>query len=235
MRVCRQIHEEAATILYSRNLFLAKISIVTSPPPAHHRFHKLIHYKIARVKYDSAWGQLQYDFSFYDGTDTVSFEAELENDKDRQLAASRFLPPHYSRLVRHVQVDIHDKRPSYYVGFERNPDDRGIVQTALVPLARRLECSLSDAGADLDVRIRVFSETRMFEPVADNYGDDVVSTPPSSDFYQYMIALAWPFTRCHWRWTLLTSLDMHFAETQNAELEGCTRRMESVDDTTGVS
>ncbi|KAK6542080.1 hypothetical protein TWF694_007849 [Orbilia ellipsospora] len=229
LRVNKQVHEEASTILYSRNIFTILLrfngcflpSFVT---PAIYKRYEI------RIAYSSPWEAFDYTFQYPRATGQFSGifpdNALWIKKRDVPPVEPTMLPsPTYSHLIRHIQVQLIDLRSS-----TKNPLSVAIqeqfrenLQFALLPLIHRLRPLLDKAGDNLSVDLKIFSSEHLTftREGLDTYREqvrrqlwlpDAAEPPWETDegwipIYSELLEAAWPLTTLRGRLTMETPMD----------------------------
>ncbi|KAK6332348.1 hypothetical protein TWF696_003066 [Orbilia brochopaga] len=194
------------------------------------------------ANYETFWDRLKYQYVIETGARSLIPDHPCEQPPRAYAPdGSCFLPRRYSRLLRHIQIDIAELRtgnPGWRSGFA--PDAVELARTALMPFAKRLRVGLAPAGSRLRVNIHTLTMLASYDGSDITIDREVAAfLPRISDIdlpepeqdpeaaalalFRYLVALAWPFTQTPWRWTLETPLDARFGEKQDAVLRKCTR------------
>ncbi|KAK6501673.1 hypothetical protein TWF481_009502 [Arthrobotrys musiformis] len=245
LRVNKQIHEEAARILYSQNVFTIKITVHGVPahlalkvPPKEDRplgYETRLDESVS-VSYHSLWEETNY-----------CHIVDQDHDETRKWYASNYCKPPYTRLdsepslppspryrhlLRNIRVEItvlrvEDRIPGW--SDEHDEVFRRRAKTILIPAVHKLRDTLRHDGAKGDVCIDVEIYIDLTGLFPTKHAD-----PPSvgevnglhEKFVKETVYTIWPFTvvdewKCNVR--LKQPTDQRFDELKDAALRECGR------------
>ncbi|KAK6532551.1 hypothetical protein TWF281_006736 [Arthrobotrys megalospora] len=191
LRVNRQIHDEAAQILYGRNVFPLRICVEGSGFRDNHD-----HW--FAVSYETLWEEIEYNCRLGGGG-----RKENPNDQPnlwfKKITDSRFNmqpAPRYRRLLRRFAVSVRDYRAIHWVEELPSSEDSTrrnamVLRSILEPLDHRLASLVTDESQilDLDITIQrcVYAENYPFLAV---YGPRALD----ESFFRQLVYLVWPLT-----------------------------------------
>ncbi|KAK6359105.1 hypothetical protein TWF696_000272 [Orbilia brochopaga] len=172
LRVNKQIHDEAATLFYTRNTFLVRVTVNGYQPS---------------VRLEAPWGRRTFSAEKYPHG---RFDAPVKRSTGSHFRCQRHPSAGYLALVRHIRVDVFD---FCWQGISSNKPERRRWRKALLPVVHRLQMALGDDGSNVNMTIRLMMEGKWNVSGISSIGVDI---------YRRGIETAWGLTTAPWRWSL---------------------------------
>ncbi|KAK6331400.1 hypothetical protein TWF730_004482 [Orbilia blumenaviensis] len=203
--VNKQIHDEASQVLYGETVFPLRVVINESQTDGYEP------QTLFEVQYESPWEEVGYTWK--------------DKDDIGEYCAVNFLPrfathipdndsltspiPSYRHLIKHIRVDIIDKRvyPYSFKEYRVPTIMRSRVKKLLLPFAHRLTKTLGHAAKDATVEIKL-SSLFLYKEELSNFQYREEAGQETLELYTELIETIWPFTTGSWQHKLDMPLEI---------------------------
>ncbi|KAK6342419.1 hypothetical protein TWF718_007820 [Orbilia javanica] len=200
--VNKQVHDEASQVLYGETVFPVRVVINESRTDGYEP------QMLFEVQYETPWEEVGYTWRDKDEIGeycAVNFLPRFATHIPESNGAPPPLPiPTYRHLIKHIRVDIIDKRASPYSFKEY--DVPAIMQERikklLLPFAHRLTQTLGPASSTdttLDIKL---SSLFLYKEELSNFQYREEAGEETTELYTELIETVWPFTIGSWKYVL---------------------------------
>ncbi|KAK6503789.1 hypothetical protein TWF481_008795 [Arthrobotrys musiformis] len=200
LHVNKQIHDEASQILYGETVFPVRVVINESRTDGYEP------QTLFEVQYESPWEEVGYTWKDRDDIGefcAVNFIPRFATHIPDSSTPSHPLPS-YRHLIKHIRLDIIDKRVYPYSLKEYHVPT--VMQTRikklLLPFVHRLAQTLGpDAAKNATVDIKL-SSLFLYKEELSNFQYREEAGDETVDLYTELIETIWPFITGPWEYNL---------------------------------
>ncbi|KAF3209762.1 hypothetical protein TWF106_005830 [Orbilia oligospora] len=197
--VNKQIHDEASQILYGETVFPVRVVINESRTDGYEP------QTLFEVQYESPWEEVGYTWRDKDDIGeycAVNFLPRFATHIPENNTPAPLPLPTYRHLIKHLRLDIIDKRvyPYSLKEYDVPAIMQNRIKKLLIPFVHRLA---SQVGSRKDITLDIkLSSLFLYKEELSNFQYREEAGEETMELYSELIETIWPFTTGPWGYRL---------------------------------